>query len=140
MQGLMQDWPLLCQRIIDHAALCHGDQEVVTRSVEGPIHRYGYRAAAKRAKQLLAEAGYKGEKIVVMAPSDYPTINAASLTTAAVSADRTCAAISMPPVAFGSSFAAASASIARMSRFWCRICAAAFAGDDWPATTLYGWR
>jgi peptide/nickel transport system substrate-binding protein len=37
-----------------------------------------------RAKQLLAEAGYKGEKIVVMAPSDYPTINAASLTTAAM--------------------------------------------------------
>jgi peptide/nickel transport system substrate-binding protein len=37
----------------------------------------------KKARQLLAEAGYKGERIVVMAPSDYPTINAASLTTAA---------------------------------------------------------
>jgi peptide/nickel transport system substrate-binding protein len=38
----------------------------------------------EKAKQLLAEAGYKGEKIVVMAPSDFPTINAASLTTAAM--------------------------------------------------------
>ena len=38
----------------------------------------------EKAKQLLAEAGYKGEKIVVMAPSDYPTINAAALTTAAM--------------------------------------------------------
>ena len=38
----------------------------------------------ERAKQLLAEAGYKGEKIVVMAPSDFATINAASLTTAAM--------------------------------------------------------
>ena len=36
-----------------------------------------------KAKQLLQEAGYKGEKIVVMAPSDIPYINAASLTTAA---------------------------------------------------------
>jgi len=38
----------------------------------------------EKAKQLLAEAGYKGEKIVVMAPSDFATINAASLTTAAM--------------------------------------------------------
>lgn len=37
----------------------------------------------ERAKRLLAEAGYKGERIVVMAPSDFATINAASLTTAA---------------------------------------------------------
>jgi len=37
-----------------------------------------------KAKQLLQEAGYKGEKIVVMAPSDIATINAASLTTAAM--------------------------------------------------------
>jgi peptide/nickel transport system substrate-binding protein len=37
-----------------------------------------------RAKQLLQEAGYKGEKLVVMAPSDIASINAASLTTAAM--------------------------------------------------------
>lgn len=38
----------------------------------------------QKAKQLLQEAGYKGEKIVVMAPSDIPSIHAASLTTAAM--------------------------------------------------------
>jgi peptide/nickel transport system substrate-binding protein len=37
-----------------------------------------------KARQLLQDAGYKGEKIVVMAPSDIATINAASLTTAAL--------------------------------------------------------
>ena len=33
MLGLMQDWPLLCHRIIDHAAIQHADRAVVTRSV-----------------------------------------------------------------------------------------------------------
>ena len=36
MLGLMQDSPLLCHRIIDHAAIQHGERPVVTRSVEGP--------------------------------------------------------------------------------------------------------
>jgi hypothetical protein len=27
MLGLMQDWPLLCHRIIKHAARVHGEQE-----------------------------------------------------------------------------------------------------------------
>ena len=39
MLGLMQDWPLLVHKIIDHAALYHGDREIVSRSVEGPIVR-----------------------------------------------------------------------------------------------------
>ncbi|HEX9558024.1 MAG TPA: long-chain-fatty-acid--CoA ligase [Reyranella sp.] len=42
-------------QIIDFAATYYPDVEIVSRTVEGPIHRYGYRAAAKRAKQL-AEA------------------------------------------------------------------------------------
>ena len=37
MLGLMQDWPLLCHRVIDHAATYHGSRPVITRSVEGPI-------------------------------------------------------------------------------------------------------
>ena len=32
MLGLMQDWPLLCHRIIDHAAIQHGARKVVSRS------------------------------------------------------------------------------------------------------------
>ena len=43
MLGLMQDWPLLIHKIIDFAALQHPRQEVVTRLVEGPIHRINYR-------------------------------------------------------------------------------------------------
>jgi PAS domain S-box-containing protein len=44
----MQDWPLLVHKIIDHAALYHGEREVVSRSVEGPIHRTNYRQIAAR--------------------------------------------------------------------------------------------
>ena len=46
MLGLMQDWPLLCTSIIDHAATQHGDREVISRSVEGPIHRTTLRRSA----------------------------------------------------------------------------------------------
>ena len=55
MLGLMQDRPLLISQIIDYAAAAYPDVEIVTRTVEGPIHRYGYKDAQKRAKQL-AEA------------------------------------------------------------------------------------
>jgi fatty-acyl-CoA synthase len=53
MLGLMQDWPLLCHRIIEHAAKYHGSQEVVTRSVEGPIHRANYAEIHERALKVL---------------------------------------------------------------------------------------
>ena len=42
MLGLMQDWPLLCHKILDHAAKKHGNREIVSRSVEGPIVRTTY--------------------------------------------------------------------------------------------------
>lgn len=48
----MQDWPLLVHKIIDHAALYHGQREVVTRSAEGPIHRTNYAEIARRAKRV----------------------------------------------------------------------------------------
>src|SRR6185437_10630768 len=63
MLGLMQDWPLLCHRIIEHAATIHGTQEVVTRSVEGPIHRTKYKSIHDRAlkvSQALTRDGIKG--------------------------------------------------------------------------------
>jgi fatty-acyl-CoA synthase len=55
MFGLMQDRPLLISQMIEFAAAYYPKIEIVTRTVEGPIHRYGYRDAQKRAKQL-AEA------------------------------------------------------------------------------------
>ena len=52
MLGLMQDWPLLCHRIIEHAAAIHGTREIVTRSVEGPIHRTSYKQVHDRALKV----------------------------------------------------------------------------------------
>src|SRR6266481_4901526 len=52
MRGLMQDWPLLCHRVIEHAAAIHGTQEIVTRSLEGPIHRTNYAEIRNRALKV----------------------------------------------------------------------------------------
>ena len=75
MLGLMQDRPLLISQIIDYAAAYYPDVEIVSRTVDGPIHRYGYRDAAKRAKQL-AEAlqglGIKlGDRVGTIAWNSY---------------------------------------------------------------------
>jgi 3-(methylthio)propionyl---CoA ligase len=71
MLGLMQDWPLLCHRILEHAAAIHGNQEVVTRSVEGPIVRTTYKHIHERAlrvSQALDKAGIKiGDRIATIA-------------------------------------------------------------------------
>ena len=52
MHGLMMDRPLLVSMLIEHAGAYHGDQEIVSRTVQGPLHRYTYRDAERRAKQL----------------------------------------------------------------------------------------
>src|SRR5689334_23986185 len=52
MLGLMQSWPLTVDRILDHAKAWHGDREVVSRSVEGPIVRTTYAQIHERAKRI----------------------------------------------------------------------------------------
>ena len=52
MLGLMQDWPLLIHRVIDYAATQHPKREVVSRSVEGPIHRTDYASIRLRSLKL----------------------------------------------------------------------------------------
>ena len=52
MQGLMQDWPLTVDKILDHAKNWHPQREVVTRSVEGPIVRISYSDLHGRAKRV----------------------------------------------------------------------------------------
>ena len=52
MLGLMQNWPLTVDRILDHAKAWHGDREIVSRSVEGPIVRSTYAEVHARAKRL----------------------------------------------------------------------------------------
>ena len=62
MLGLMQDWPLLCHRVIDHAAINHPDRQVISRSIEGEIHATTYpqvRGRALRVAQRLARDGVK---------------------------------------------------------------------------------
>lgn len=52
MLGLMQDQPLLISNLIDFAERHHADVEIVSRRVEGDIHRYTYQDAAKRSRQV----------------------------------------------------------------------------------------
>ena len=62
MLGLMQEWPLVCHKVIDHAARQHGHREIVSRSVEGPIVRTTYKDVRERAlkvAQLLTRDGFK---------------------------------------------------------------------------------
>jgi fatty-acyl-CoA synthase len=63
MQGLMQDWPLLCHRIIDHAATYHAKRPVVSRSIEGPIHTTDYANVRRRALQLAQRLDRDGIRI-----------------------------------------------------------------------------
>jgi fatty-acyl-CoA synthase len=71
MLGLMQDWPLLCYKVIDHAATYHGARTVVSRSIEGPIHSTDYAAIRSRAlkvAQRLDRDGIKlGDRVATLA-------------------------------------------------------------------------
>ncbi len=60
MQGLMQDWPLLIHRIIDHAGIQFPGREVVSRSIEGPTHRTDYGAIRARSLQVAQRLGRQG--------------------------------------------------------------------------------
>jgi fatty-acyl-CoA synthase len=71
MLGLMQDWPLLCHRVIDHAAINHPERRVISRSIEGPFHAITYpqlRARALKLAQRLARDGIKhGDRVATLA-------------------------------------------------------------------------
>jgi acyl-CoA synthetase (AMP-forming)/AMP-acid ligase II len=71
MLGLMQDWPLLIHKIIDHAARQHGARKVVSRSVEGPMHEIGYadvrRRALRLARRLDADGIRLGDRVATLA-------------------------------------------------------------------------
>jgi acyl-CoA synthetase (AMP-forming)/AMP-acid ligase II len=76
MKGLMQDWPLLVHRVLDHAAQWHGEREIVSRTVEGPIHRQTYRDLDRRSRSLASAAQAKlgikkGDIVATMAWNGY---------------------------------------------------------------------
>ncbi|MFN3462927.1 MAG: long-chain-fatty-acid--CoA ligase [Terricaulis sp.] len=60
MLGLMQDWPLTVDRILDHAKMNFPRREVVTRSIEGPLSRTNYATIWQRAKQVTNALGEHG--------------------------------------------------------------------------------
>ncbi len=71
MLGLMMDSPLSTSSLIVYAARQHGDTEIVSRSVEGPIHRTTYAEAEARAGRLakaLRDLGVgDGDRIATLA-------------------------------------------------------------------------
>ena len=75
MLGLMMDMPLLISDLIRHADRHHGATEIVSKTVEGDMHRYTYRDAHKRARQLakaLIALGVKpGDRIGTLAWNGY---------------------------------------------------------------------
>ena len=52
MLGLMQNQPLLISSLIDFAERHHSDGEIVSRRVEGDLHRYTYKDLAVRSRQV----------------------------------------------------------------------------------------
>ncbi len=75
MMGLMMDRPLLTTEILKHAMRNFRHTEIVTRTVEGPIHRYTIGDAAKRIQKLanaLSSIGVKkGDRIGVIGWNTY---------------------------------------------------------------------
>ena len=52
MHGLMMDLPLLISGLIRHADRHHAATEIVSKTVDGAVHRYTYRQAHARARKL----------------------------------------------------------------------------------------
>ena len=71
MLGVMSERPLLISAILAHAATYHRETEIVSRTVEGAIHRYTYAEAERRSKRLacaLLRLGIKpGDRVGTLA-------------------------------------------------------------------------
>ncbi|WP_248916898.1 3-(methylthio)propionyl-CoA ligase [Pseudomonas moorei] len=52
MLGLMQNTPLLISSLIEYACVSHPEVEIVSRTVEGPVHRCTYADIARRSRQV----------------------------------------------------------------------------------------
>ncbi len=75
MNGLMMQQPLLISSLLVHAERHHGEQEVVSRRVEGDLHRTTYRELASRSRRMaraLARLGVKsGQRVATLAWNGY---------------------------------------------------------------------
>src|SRR6187455_1355051 len=75
MNGLMMQQPLLISSLLTHAERHHGEREVVSRRVEGDLHRTTYRELAQRSRRManaLAAQGIKfGDRCATLAWNGY---------------------------------------------------------------------
>src|SRR6478609_5324287 len=75
VKGLMQNQPLLLSSLLKHADRFHSETEIVSRTVEGEIHRYTYGDAARRTRKLadaLRRRGIlQGDRIATLAWNNY---------------------------------------------------------------------
>jgi fatty-acyl-CoA synthase len=75
MLGLMQDQGLLISSLIEHAAKNHPEAEIVSRRVEGDLHRYTYLDAARRSRQVANALGRlglaQGDRVATLAWNGY---------------------------------------------------------------------
>ena len=75
MLGLMQGHPLLISSLLEFAERHHGDGQIVSRRVEGDIHRYTWADVARRARQVAnaldADGAGFSERIATLAWNGY---------------------------------------------------------------------
>ncbi len=80
MLGLMQDWPLLLHKVIDFAAIQHGGREIVSRTIEGPMHRTNYKEVRERAlkvaQRLQRDNVRLGDRVATLAWNGYRHLEA----------------------------------------------------------------
>jgi 3-(methylthio)propionyl---CoA ligase len=62
MNGLMMQQPLLISSLLTHAERNHSEQEIVSRRVEGDIHRMTYADLGSRSRQVAKMIGALGVK------------------------------------------------------------------------------
>ncbi|MEY2859917.1 MAG: hypothetical protein RL392_375 [Pseudomonadota bacterium] len=75
MLGLMQNHQLMISSLIEFAERHHGEGEIVSRRVEGDIHRYTYKDVGRRARQVANALGTLdlafGDRVATLAWNGY---------------------------------------------------------------------
>ena len=75
LMGQMMQMPLMISSLLVHAARHNGDSEIVSKRVEGDIHRYTYKDAELRARKLaqaFAKLGCEpGDRVATLAWNGY---------------------------------------------------------------------